>query len=122
MGARVLVVFEDGNQLHDGVDTDPHGVEVEDMRVFLGVDFVETLFEHFGLFHIWFFSSVLAAGEEDVWISPVLPECISSSKMEEMACVSRCCSLPAFFVMVLYIIINIMVLQRNTNTTTSVFQ
>lgn len=38
------------------------------MRVFLGIDFVETLLEHFCFLEVGFLSGVLAAGEEDVWV------------------------------------------------------
>lgn len=69
----VLVIFEDGNEFHDGVDSKAHGVEVEDVREFLGVDLVETLLEHFGLFEIRLLSRVLATREEDVYISYSVP-------------------------------------------------
>ena len=62
----VLVGFEDGDELHYGVYADAHRVEVEDLWVFLGVDFVETFLEHFGLLEVRFFACVLAPGEEYV--------------------------------------------------------
>jgi len=46
----LLVCLEDGDELHECVDTQPHGFEVEDMRVLFGVGLVETLLEHLCLF------------------------------------------------------------------------
>ncbi len=58
-------MFEEGDEFHDGIDTEPHGVEIEDIGVFFGVDFGDGLFEHFGFFLIGFITGVLTAGVEE---------------------------------------------------------
>lgn len=97
--------FQNCDQLHDSVDSDPHRVQIKDVRVLLGIDLVEALLEHLGLLEIWFFSSVLATGEEDICFGTVVPACISSSKMEQMRLVSTCCSCTAFLERGLYIVL-----------------
>lgn len=94
--------LEDGDELHDGVDPQPHGVEVEHVRELLGVDLVEALLEHLGLLEVGLLPRVLATGEEDVYVSPSVPAWNSSSKMDVMSFGSACCS-PCRFENVLFI-------------------
>jgi len=58
--------LEYGDELHYGIDSNPHGIQIEYMRVFFGVDLIETLLEHFGFLEIRFLSGVLAARKEYV--------------------------------------------------------
>lgn len=88
----VLVGFEDGDELHDGVDSEAHRVEVEHVRELLGVDLVQALLEHLGLLEVRLLARVLAAGEEDVCVCCTVPAWNSSSKMEVISLGSACCS------------------------------
>ena len=60
------MVLKNGDEFHDGVDSDSHGVEVEDVRMLFGVDFIEAFLEHFSFFQIRFLACILAPGEEDI--------------------------------------------------------
>lgn len=97
--------FQNGYQLHDGVDADPHRVKIEHLGVFLGVHLVQTLLEHLGLLEVGLLAGVLAPRKEDLYLRGTLPAWMSSSKMEEMRLVSTCCSCPAFLDRGRYIVI-----------------
>ena len=88
---KILVILKNGDKFHDGVDPDSHGIEVEDVRMLFGVDFIEAFLEHFSFFQIRFLPCILAPGEEDIWVIILIPAWISSSKMEEMTLVLTFC-------------------------------
>jgi hypothetical protein len=62
-----FVMFENGDEFHDGIDPKTHGVEIEDKWKFFGVDLVERLFEDLGFLVVGFLTCVLAFGEEELY-------------------------------------------------------
>lgn len=49
MNEGVLVGLKSADELHNCIDSQSHRVEIEDVRKLLGVNFVQTLLEHFSL-------------------------------------------------------------------------
>lgn len=64
--AHLFIILEDANELHYGIDAQPHRVEVEDMREFLRVLLIETLLEHLRLLEVGLLAGILTSREEDL--------------------------------------------------------
>ena len=76
--AHLFIILEDANELHYGIDAQPHRVEVEDMREFLRILLIETLLEHLRLLEVGLLAGILTSREEDLCISCKIPRWKSS--------------------------------------------
>lgn len=59
------MTFENGDELDYCVDTQTHGIKIENMRKFLRIYFIEALLEHLRFFEVRLLSSILASGEKN---------------------------------------------------------
>lgn len=64
--AHFFIILENANELHYGIDAQPHGVEVEDMREFLRILLIEALLKHLRLLEVGLLTGILTSREEDL--------------------------------------------------------
>ena len=95
--AHFFIILENANELHYGIDAQPHGVEVEDMREFLRILLIEALLKHLRLLEVGLLTGILTSREEDLFITSKIPRWKSSSKIDAMNLESTCWSAFCFF-------------------------
>lgn len=59
-----LVSGQDAAQFHNGIDSQSHRVQVEDIGRLLRIDLIETLFKHLGFLAVGLLPGVLASRDE----------------------------------------------------------